>query len=171
MVIHQTKPFLLGCLEKVLDLNSYQFFPSPPRHILSQYTWHLLLVRLLLLQASPGFQRQGLRPYQSTHRLQRISPVPLALQYMAAIPHHNQLQIRHLSMEQFRLLQVYREEPKELSHQALEFVASFQYFPTETQDTFSARNSASSTSLKVAQSHGKSRAVKSNSPPLEQIAG
>ena len=170
MAIHQTKPFLPACLEEVLDLNTYQFSLSQLQYILNQYTWHLLPVCLLLLQAIPGFLPPGLPLHQPTCRLLCTSPIPLALQSMAAIHRHNQLQIRPQSTEQFHLLQEYWEEVKGLSHQALEFVASFQCFPTEILGTSSARNSASSISSKVARNHGKNQAAKSSSSLLERIA-
>ena len=154
---------------EVLDLSTYQSSCRRRQCILNQCTRHLYLERLLLRWAFAGFQRPDLRPYQPAQRPHYISRIHLLLHFMAVIHQHNQRRIRRLTTELLHLHQVWREELEEHFHQARVSEASSQFFRTEIRATFSARNSASSTSLKVAQNRGKSLGVKSDSRPLGLI--
>jgi hypothetical protein len=169
--IHQTRLFLLACLVEVLGLHTHRSSRSHRQHILSRFTWHLLLAcHLILRPDSPGFQYQRRRCARPTCRRHLTSPVHPELQSTAATLQHNQLRTRSLSTEQHSQLQVYKEAQGAPFPQGLVFAANSPSSPTGTRATSSARNSVFLTSLKVAPNHGKSQAVKSNSPQQEQIA-
>jgi hypothetical protein len=158
------------CLEKVPDPNTYQSLASHLLCILTQHTCHPLLARLILHQDSAGCQVQHLRQYQLIRHHHHISPVEMGLPSMAAIRQHNHLLTRHLFTVQHSQPRVYQEEQELLFRLVLESVANFQSSLIETRATSSARNNASSTSLKVVPNHGKNQAAKLNSPLQEQIA-